>query len=878
MSGYYLNTSDSSQNTQGYNVGLVSVLDGAEIESKNLLKIIDNSSNNFAHKHGLYLNSNSKMVADDVSIEINNPVNGSSHNIGIALTDTSQFLANGNLNISLDGSKGGNTYAIRNNSNQDFIVLGNVDIDVKGSIQNGHGIAGGTTILQGDKNIIRISDKNSQGLGWGYGVNSKLKIDPTNGFNKTIIDVNTQDINDEWQIHGLAGSLETSGQTSIDINVDSSASTIGDNHINEYVKGVFGATVTDLNLSDESELNIKVKGPAIKSNGFHGTVGLTNKDTLLEVEKGTINIEVLSPNGIGLRGVHNSVLGFSNNLNINAKDGYAIAGLTELQVNQTAKGELLININPSDDHKVQLVGDIAIFTENLLPNRDKKATINLVLNTDSFLDGGIGNVNTNGQLSAMTDETSINLELKDTGLWNVNKNSYLDTLVNAGHIKYDFQDSNYKIINVQKNYHGGNGKIVINTELNDDSSATDKLIITGTATGSTQIVVNNIHGTGAQTENGIHIVQTGSSVDNAFYIANGGFVSAGAFDYGLNLKKAGTGTNTTSFDNWYLESHLRNTNITNYTPDMGSYLAVETMSNTLFTSRLEDREGASQYQNLGAKNNVGNVWVRAYGKHNQFKSMDDNLTTKGDSFATQIGASLVTLGEEDQYNLGMMGGFATYDGETRSDLTGRESKTKIDGYSVGLYGTWYAHPVEKRGAYIDSWVLWNKFDNKIDTPDQNQYKYDSAGITASIEAGGDYLINKNSQKNWWIQPQVQLIYQGVHGDDFRDTQGVDIDHGKDNVQARMGVKTSINIPTNGNKLTSYRPYVALNFIHNTNPYSVVIDDVRYENEGSENLGEFKFGIEGNVTKNSQVWLNASYVVGSHDNEAYQGNIGWKYKF
>ena len=151
-------------------------------------------------------------------------------------------------------------------------------------------------------------------------------------------------------------------------------------------------------------------------------------------------------------------------------------------------------------------------------------------------------------------------------------------------------------------------------------------------------------------------------------------------------------------------------------------------------------------------------------------------------------------------------------------------------------------------------------------------------MTASIEVGGDYLINKNGKNNWWIQPQSQVIYQGVHADDFKNAQGVNINHGRDNVQARMGVKTYLEIPTNNNKLTSYRPYVALNFIHNTNPYSVVIDDVRYENEGSANLGELKLGVEGNVTQNSQVWLNASYFAGSHSNQSYQGNIGWKYNF
>ena len=481
-------------------------------------------------------------------------------------------------------------------------------------------------------------------------------------------------------------------------------------------------------------------------------------------------------------------------------------------------------------------------------------------------------------ISAGTLQALSNSSFSSASSFTVNSGSILDangfnntisSLNNKGLVATnDLGSSVGTELTINGDYIGNNGILVLNTVLNDDYSQTDKLIINGNATGSTQLKIKNILGNGAQTIDGIKIIETGSSEKNAFFIGNGGYIGAGAYDYGLFLENNNT--------DWYLKSHLRN-DTPIYNPDVGSYLAVETMGNTLFTSRLEDREGASQYQNLGNKNE-GNVWVRASGGHNKFKSMDGQLKTTGNSFVTQIGAGLVTLGEEDQYNLGAMTGFAYYDGKTRSNLTDRESKTKIDGYSLGLYGTWYAHPIEKRGAYIDSWVLWNKFNNKIDTPDQNQYKYDSSGITASIEVGGDYLINKNGQKDWWIQPQAQLIYQGVHADDFKDAQGLDVYHGKDNVQARMGVKTYLNIPTNGNKLTSYRPYVALNFIHNTNPYSVVIDDVRFENEGSANLGELKLGVEGQVTKNSQVWLNASYVAGSHSNQAYQGNIGWKYNF
>ena len=678
------------------------------------------------------------------------------------------------------------------------------------------------------------------------------------------------------------------------------------------------ADVTQLNTNEYQEISISARDTEIftSNDSAHALYAKDNNSQILLA--GDLGITTTGTRTSGLY-VENSGRIAIDGMTSLMVDGNNSTGLTAIGTdsNIILKKPIYLNfignsgtgINNSNNAVITLLGNVTSTGEETAIDNNN-ATLNLygvtnifagdIKNTNLGIINFYGATNTFGKNSSTNNNAIINFHVDNTfngGLKNTDRgiinfyeknNTFTNNLVNENKgvlnlNNYDPDTSNpnvYQKLNINGTYTGGNsqatsGVLRIDTKLGSDDLSknnTDFITIGGGASGSTELKVINAGGNGARTYNkGIHIIQTQTSTLDAFYLA-GGAVSAGAYDYGLFLDS----------NNWYLRSHRNDGGVDEdlpvYTPDVGEYLAAETMGNTLFTSRLEDREGASQYQNLGDGKDVGNVWVRASGGHNQFKTMESQLKTTGNSFVTQIGAGLVTLGEEDQYNLGAMTGFAYYDGKTRSNISDRTSKTKIDGYSLGLYGTWYAHPVEKRGAYIDSWVLWNKFNNKIDTPDQNQYKFNSSGVTASIEMGGDYLINKNGKKNWWIQPQGQVIYQGVHAHNFKDAQGVDIYHGKDNVQMRMGVKTYLNIPTNGNKLTSYRPYVALNFIHNTNPYSVVIDDVHYENEGSANLGELKLGVEGNVTKNSQVWLNASYVAGSHSNQAYQGNIGWKYNF
>ncbi len=93
-------------------------------------------------------------------------------------------------------------------------------------------------------------------------------------------------------------------------------------------------------------------------------------------------------------------------------------------------------------------------------------------------------------------------------------------------------------------YTGVSGsRIVMNSILGDDSSRTDHLTITGNSAGASGIQLSNIGGLGAQTVNGIEIINVGGNSEAAFTLAKPAVV--GAWEYNLNQKSDG---------NWYLES------------------------------------------------------------------------------------------------------------------------------------------------------------------------------------------------------------------------------------------------------------------------------------------------------------------------------------
>lgn len=134
--------------------------------------------------------------------------------------------------------------------------------------------------------------------------------------------------------------------------------------------------------------------------------------------------------------------------------------------------------------------------------------------------------------------------------------SQLATVFNAGRIDLTNGGQNTSdTFTIRGNYTGQNGLLFVDTVLGADASPSDKLIIdTGSAFGSTVIVVNNVSGTGAFTaSDGIMVVQAlnGATTTNTAFSLNGR-VAAGAYEY--YLFKGGISAN--SNENWYLRSAL----------------------------------------------------------------------------------------------------------------------------------------------------------------------------------------------------------------------------------------------------------------------------------------------------------------------------------
>lgn len=533
----------------------------------------------------------------------------------------------------------------------------------------------------------------------------------------------------------------------------------------------------------------------------------------------------------------------------------------------------------------------------------QNSAIALTLQDDSLWNGASyieSNANGTGTIA---------LTMNDA-VWNMRDSSTLTSLtLNAGGT-INFQhaeDAAWQTLTISDDFIGNGGKLVFNTVLFDDTSETDKLIVQGNTSGHTGVEVNNIGGTGAQTIEGIEIVSVGGNSDGTFEKASR--IVAGGYDY--NVVQKGK--------NWFLTSLVEPVDPPvdpvdppvdpvdppvdpvippqepvppaappksehQYRPEFGSYQANSYAANTLFMTRLHDRLGETQYTDLlTGEQKVTSLWMRNVGGHTRFRDGSGQLKTTANRYVLQLGGDVAQWSTDglDLWHLGLMAGYGNSQSRSASSLTGYHSRGEVNGYSVGLYGTWYANDADKSGTYVDSWMLYNRFDNKVMGQDQATENYRSSGVTASVEAGYSVKVGESGRNSYWIQPKAQAVWMDVQADDHRERNGTRVkDETQGNLMTRLGVKAYIsghNAIDDG-KSRTFQPFIEANWIHNTQTTRIRMDDVSNEMRGARNIGELKTGVEGQITPQLSVWGNVAQQIGDKGYSDTQGMLGVKYSF
>ncbi len=452
-------------------------------------------------------------------------------------------------------------------------------------------------------------------------------------------------------------------------------------------------------------------------------------------------------------------------------------------------------------------------------------------------------------------------------------------------------------LTVKGNYVGDNGLLSINTALGKDNSQTDKLVVEGNTSGSTRVQVNNLGGKGDVTSKGIEVIQVGGKSEGDFKLQ--GRAVAGAYDYFLNKGQAKDG-------NWYLQSQMVTPvdpvnpvapvnpvdpvnpdapSAPIVRPEAAAYSANIAAANTLFSARLHDRLGETHYVDaLTGEDKVTSMWMRNVGGHTRSKDSSGQLSTQSNRYVMQIGGDIAqwSSNKDDRFHLGVMAGYANQKSNTRSNVTHYRADGSISGYSAGVYATWLQDSIDHTGAYVDMWGLYNWFDNDVKGESLSSESYKSKGFTTSIEAGYTWKTGeRDKDQQYFIQPKAQITWMGVDADDHHEANGTKVTaEGKGNIQTRLGVRAFIKgrSTLDEGKERTFEPFVEANWIHNTKTFGTRLNDVKTEQAGTKNIGELKAGVEGQISRNVNVWGNVAQQIGDKGYSDSSAMLGIKVNF
>ncbi|TCL04190.1 autotransporter family porin [Sodalis ligni] len=460
---------------------------------------------------------------------------------------------------------------------------------------------------------------------------------------------------------------------------------------------------------------------------------------------------------------------------------------------------------------------------------------------------------------------------------------------NAGVINLNGADAGTELT-VTGNYAGNNGRLNFNAKLSDDASDSERLIIGGDTSGETTVTVNNAGGSGAQTIDGIELISVAGASDGEF--TQSGRIVAGAYDYTL---ERGTDANAA---NWYLNSSTAAPvpePIPDPDPQPGdmverpedaSYGANLAAANTLFAASLNDRSGLTTYIDpITGQQQTTSLWMTNLGGHNRSRDDSGQLRTQSNRYVLQLGGDVGQWSGNgaDSFRLGLMAGYGHARSTTDSQVSGYRSRGSVDGYSVGLYGTWYADAAGHDGLYVDGWTQYGWFDNEVNGQDLAEQDYKSKGFTASLETGYAFNIGNNPANNatYYIEPQAQAIWMDVKADDLTEDNGTRVSgDGDGNIQTRLGVKAYMNAYSerDKNKDRLFQPFIEANWIHNSKDFGATLNGVTVSQDGAANIGELKLGVNGQLNKNFNLWGSVGQQVGNKGYSDTAGMLGLKYLF
>lgn len=340
------------------------------------------------------------------------------------------------------------------------------------------------------------------------------------------------------------------------------------------------------------------------------------------------------------------------------------------------------------------------------------------------------------------------------------------------------------VLDITGNYQGDAGVILINTALGGDSSVTDRVDVGGNSTGTGSVRVTNIGGTGAQTIEGIRIIDVAGTSSASFallgdYVFEGDqAVVGGAYAYRLYQ---GSTINPGDGD-WYLRSALLpggpDPLYQAGVPLYESYPQVLSMLNQLGTlqQRVGNRswignDSSAGIIDLGDRQvEAGGMWARIEGAYAHEELDTTSGGTDYDASLWRLQAGIEGVVQQNERSALLGGAYVSY-GTVSADVASLFGNGNIASSGLGIGGTltWY----DASGFYLDGVAQLQWFDSTLNSSTAGLDLVagnGGFGYALSLEAGSQISLGDG----WSVTPQGQIVYSEVAFADFADAFGTPV--------------------------------------------------------------------------------------------------------
>ncbi|WP_246273039.1 autotransporter outer membrane beta-barrel domain-containing protein [Yersinia kristensenii] len=343
--------------------------------------------------------------------------------------------------------------------------------------------------------------------------------------------------------------------------------------------------------------------------------------------------------------------------------------------------------------------------------------------------------------------------------------------------------------------------------------------------------------------------------------------------------------------------------IIGHNPQVGSYIANQIAAQQMFiTDDLQHRLGETRYIDpVTGEEKVSSLWLNTSGAKNRFNSGNDQLRTKSNRYAIQLGGTVSewSSGGDDQGILGITAGLGKSTNHSHSTSSHHQAQGSVDGYNLGLYSIWYADNQTRLGPYIDLLTQYGWFNNQVKAPNvTTAAHYKSYLFTGALETGYKIQLLETADTKLSIQPRAKVLWQRTSGLLHKEPNAILINVEENNtVTTKLGIRTVLEFDIDtlsSAKNLQISPSFEANWIHSRANQGVQLSrayatpqrvqdklelaSVNVSPQGNNNIADLKLGIEANIDSNLRLWTYLGHQFGGHNYSDTQATVGMNYHF